>query len=323
MQNRVTSTARHSYENQMENQTSFKELYILGFSNKAEKQPFIFIFYFLIYLVGVLGNLVIIVIVYIDTHLHTTMYIFLGNLSFIDICYTTVTLPKFMDILLSGKNSVSFMQCITQMYFFIFIGSTELILLSCMAYDRYVAICFPLHYHCIMNKRKCLQILVATWMYGCGNSCFVTGFASALNICHSNRIQNFYCGLNALTKISCPDIGFYFMFYAETFFIVLFPFFIILISYFKIIQSILRIKSSYGRKKTFSTCTSHLTVITIFYGTILCIYARPPEDHKSQSDHIFSILYAAVTPMLNPIIYSLRNEEVKRALLRHLKRATK
>ncbi|XP_063302326.1 olfactory receptor 5V1-like [Pelobates fuscus] len=302
----------------MENRTFFKEFYISGFLNSTKDNESYFVAILLTYLFGIVGNLVIITVIYMDTQLHTPMYYFLFNLSFVDICYTTVTLPKLMDILLTGNNTISLKQCFTQLFFFIFTGGTEIFLLSTMAYDRYVAICFPLQYQVIMNKRKCILIFLVIWVSGWGNGTFLTGFASILSFCKSNKLEQFFCDIKPLEKLSCEDSGFYIVVYVETFLFGLCPFLLIVISYIKIIISILHINSTEGRKKAFSTCTSHLAVLFIFYGTILWLYMRPPLEHLEDVDQVFSILYTAVTPMLNPLIYSLRNKEVKNAIKRYI-----
>ncbi|XP_053575418.1 olfactory receptor 1C1-like [Bombina bombina] len=299
----------------MDNKTFHKDFNILAFSTNSEKHH-LFIVFLLIYLTGILGNLIIIAVILMDSHLHTPMYFFLCNLSFVDICYTTVTLPKLMDILLTGNNSMSFIDCFTQLYFFIFIGSIEVLLLSSMAYERYIAICNPLQYHLIMHKKKLVLLLVGIWIYGCGNSMFVTIVASNLNLCHSNTIQQFFCNVKALANISCSEQGFNIIIYVETLLLGLSPLLLSLTSYAKILKIIVHIKSDSGRKQTFSTCTSHLIVLFLFYGTILCMYMRPPSKHTDVLDQMFSVLYAAVAPMLNPLIYSLRNKEVKSAMMR-------
>ncbi|XP_053319821.1 olfactory receptor 1-like [Spea bombifrons] len=287
---------------------------ILAFPNRVEKYNFMTIMFLLIYLIGVMGNVVIITAVLVDSHLHTPMYLFLCNLSSVDIIFTTVTLPKLMDILLSGKTLVSVTQCFTQLYFYLFAAGTEDILLSWMAYDRYVAICSPLHYQLIMNKRKCVLLLSGTWMCGCVNALFLTLSASQLIFCHSKKIHHFFCDIKALQKISCNNANFYIIVYVESTVLGICPFLLSLTSYIKIIMVILSIKSQSGRRKAFSTCTSHLTVLMIFYGMGMCMYINPPARNAEEQDQVFSVLYAAVTPMLNPLIYSLRNKEVKGAL---------
>ncbi|KAM4675822.1 olfactory receptor 1-like [Discoglossus pictus] len=301
----------------MENQTMFEVFHILAFSIKVQKQPLIFILFFFIYLIGVLGNLIIFTVITLDTRLHSPMYIFLCNLSIVDICFTTVTLPKLLDLLLTGNDLISIIQCFTQMYFFMFMFGTEVMLLSAMAYDRYVAICNPLQYHRIMNKDKCIYLLVGSWTTACVDSMLFTVFASKYSYCDFNTIQNFYCNVKALAKILCTDTVFLFVLYVETLLFGLFPFLLSLISYIKIIITILSMKSK-NRRKSFSTCTSHLTVLILFYGTVLCMYMIPMSEYSDELDTVFAVLYSAVTPMLNPLIYSLRNKDVKSALKRIL-----
>ncbi|XP_068108844.1 olfactory receptor 8H1-like [Hyperolius riggenbachi] len=300
----------------VDNKTVAKNFQIVVFSCDHDKQPLLFTVFLLIYLLGLLGNAIIVTVTCADIQLHTPMYFLLCNLSFIDISYITITVPKLMDMLLTGNNSISFVQCFTQMFFFTFIGSIEVILLSLMAYDRYVAICNPLKYHLIMNRRNCLLFLVGIWIPGCVNSALVTVFASNVPQCYSNKIQQFFCNVKALAQISCPDPRFEVLIYIEVISLGLCPFMLSVASYVKIIQIILGINSAHGRRKTFSTCTSHLTVLLIFYGTILFMYMKPTQQDSDELDQVFSVLYAAVAPMLNPLIYSLRNKEVKNALLR-------
>ncbi|KAE8619143.1 hypothetical protein XENTR_v10009631, partial [Xenopus tropicalis] len=298
-----------------ENQTNSTCLFYLAFSNHGEKQPLLSIVFFLIYVIGVLGNLIIIIVIYLDSHLHTPMYFFLFSLAFVDICYPTVTLPKLMDILLSGNNSITFVQCFTQMYFFLALAAVEATLLSSMAYDRYVAICKPLRYHHIMNRRVCVLVIVGTWVSGFANSAFLTFLASKLLICGSNKIKQFFCDIKAVADISCDRTAFYNAIYVEAFFFGLITFSLNLISYINIIRNIIHIKSKHGRQKAFSTCTSHFTVLIIFYGSGLWTYLRPPSE-SVKLDPVFTVLLVGITPMLNPLIYSLRNTEVKNALKR-------
>ncbi|KAM9324371.1 olfactory receptor 5V1-like [Gastrophryne carolinensis] len=301
--------------NSLDNKTT-KGFQILAFLSEGESQVILFTIFLLIYLIGLLGNLIIITVTYADAHLHTPMYFFLCNLSFIDISYTTVTVPKLLDMLLSGNNSISFIECFTQMFFFTFIGSIEVILLTSMAYDRYVAICNPLQYHVIMNKRNCVWLLVGVWFPGCLNSALVTVFASWVPLCYPNQIQQFFCNVKSLAQIFCPSPRFDALIYIEVIILGLCPFLLSVCSYMKIIKIILRITSANGRRKTFSTCTSHLTVLLIFYGTILFMYMKPTSQYSDDLDQAFSVLYASIAPMLNPLIYSLRNKEVTNALLR-------
>ncbi|KAE8619162.1 hypothetical protein XENTR_v10009649 [Xenopus tropicalis] len=306
----------------MKNQTVFTGFQILGFSSNGDKEPLLSIVFFLIYLIGVFGNLVILTVIYRNVQLHTPMYFFLCNLAFVDICYLNVTFPKLIDILLSGNNTITFSQCFIQMFFFVTLAGVEVLLLTSMAYDRYVAICKPLRYHLIMNRRVCELLIVGTWMSGLVNSLICTSLASKLPYCRSNRIKQLFCEIKALAEISCDVTVFFNVIYIDAFLFGLMPFSLNITSYVNIIRSILHVKSSHGRKKAFSTCTSHLTVLIIFYGTVLWLYMRPPSQSKNL-DPAFSVLYIGVTPMLNPLIYSLRNKEVKNALVRTVKIKTR
>ncbi|KAE8619145.1 hypothetical protein XENTR_v10009632 [Xenopus tropicalis] len=300
----------------MENQTHSKCLFFLAFFNHGEKLPLLSIVFFLIYVIGILGNLIITMVIYLDSHLHTPMYFFLCSLAFVDICYPTVTLPKLMDILLSGNDSITCIQCFTQMYFFLTLAAVEAILLSSMAYDRYVAICKPLRYHLIMNRRVCVLVTIGTWVSGFVNSAFLTFLASKFLICGSNKIKQFFCDIKAVADISCDRTAFYGAIYVEAFFFGFTTFSLNVISYINIIQNIIHIKSKHSRQKAFSTCTSHFTVLIIFYGSGLWTYLRPPSESNQKLDSVFTVLLVGVTPMLNPLIYSLRNKEVKNALIR-------
>ncbi|KAE8619460.1 hypothetical protein XENTR_v10009793 [Xenopus tropicalis] len=244
------------------------------------------------------------------------MYFFLCNLSCVDIIFTTITLPKLLDILLFGNNSMSAMQCYSQMYFYMCVACTEDTLLSFMAYDRYVAICRPLHYHQMMNKKKYVLLIVTTWIAGCFNSLFLTLWVSQLTLCNPGKLYHFFCDVKAVLKISCSTITFRIIIYADTLLFGFCPFLLSVISYIKVIRIILSIRCSNGRRKAFSTCSSHLIVLAMFYGSGMCTVMSPYSAHSEGLDQGFSVLYAAVTPMLNPIIYSLRNKEVKTALFR-------
>ncbi|OCT56340.1 hypothetical protein XELAEV_18000248mg [Xenopus laevis] len=242
------------------------------------------------------------------------MYFFLCTLAFVDICYPTVTLPKLMDILISGSNSITFLQCFTQMYFFFALAAVEVMLLSSMAYDRYVVICKPLRYHCIMNKRVCVLMIAGTWISGFTNSTLLISLVSNLSVCRSDKIKQLFCDIKAVADISCERAIFYNSIYVEIFSVGLMTCSLNVTSYINIIRTILNIKSKRGRQKTFSTCTSHFTVLIIFYGSAFWMYMRPPSESKDL-DPVFSVLYVGVTPMLNPLIYSLRNKEIKDALI--------
>ncbi|KAG9464120.1 hypothetical protein GDO78_020464 [Eleutherodactylus coqui] len=304
----------------MENYTFVPaEFLILPFSYKADSPAFIFIIFTAIYLLGVLMNVLIVSLIYLDEHLHSPMYVFLCNLSFVDICYTTTIIPRLLQMLSSGNHKVSFSQCFTQMFFFFLASGTEDLLLFTMAYDRYVAICKPLHYHSILSKKVCSVCMVTIWFCGSVNSCLVTAPTMKMSFCHSTTIHHFYCDAKSLSKISCAGKElFYLVIYFELFFLGFCPFLCTLMSYTKILQVIFHIKSGDRRTKAFSTCSSHLTVIMLYYGTATSMYLLPTSRYSDILDQVFTLLYATVTPMLNPLIYSLRNKDVKRAVLKLL-----
>ncbi|XP_075129214.1 olfactory receptor 1G1-like [Leptodactylus fuscus] len=298
----------------MENVTHNFDFYIVAFSKVFGQKFFLFPTFLSLYLICLLWNMVIIVILFIDLHLQKPMYFFLRNLSLVDVLYSSVALPKLMDILITGNNRIPFTACFTQMYFFNSFVCTEVWLLTMMSYDRYVAICFPLHYMLLMQKRKCVLLVAGCWIFGFSNSLLLTIFASRLSFCRSTHIKQIFCDMKTLMRISCGDIyEFQTMVLVEAW-VGFCPFMFILISYSKILAKILGLSSVGQRKKTFSTCTSHLMILLIFYGTLLCMYMIPPSDHSEELDQVFSVLYLAVTPTLNPLIYTLRNEEVKNAI---------
>ncbi|XP_073491261.1 olfactory receptor 1-like [Aquarana catesbeiana] len=302
----------------MENQTSAKEFHILPFAIVSEFTSVVTVIFFFIYLFGVFINVVIIMLIYASNHLHTPMYLFLCNLSILDICYTTVTVPKFLHMCISRNNIISYSQCFMQMYFYMLAGSTENILILTMAFDRYVAICYPLHYNIILNKKYCTLLTVNIWFVGSFNSFIITFQASKMTFCQSKTIHQFFCDGKALMNIACAGLNhFYAVIYSEIFIFGFCTFFCILVSYVKIIKVILQIKSKEGCKKAFSTCSSHLTVIIIYYTTGVFAYMIP--KYFNILEQVCTVLYTVVTPMINPLIYSLRNDDVKKALKSMLK----
>ncbi|KAM4675819.1 olfactory receptor 7C1-like [Discoglossus pictus] len=260
--------------------------------------------------------MLIITVISMDCQLQTPMYFFLCSLSFADIFYTSVTLPKLMDILLTSNNRITFIACLAQSYFFTCIACTEIFLLTVMAYDRYVAICKPLHYPAIMNKRYCIILVVSSYILGHCNSVFVTVVASQISFCGANTISQLFCDIKSMLKISCGKIRtFLAMIYLETLTLGICPFLCILLSYIQIISSILKAYPTGKRNKAFSTCTSHLLVLVLFYGTIFCVYMTPPSVHSVKYEQMFSVIFIAVTPTINPLIYSLRNKDMQNALM--------
>ncbi|XP_075175913.1 olfactory receptor-like protein DTMT [Anomaloglossus baeobatrachus] len=304
----------------MENYTSVPtEFHILPFSDEADRSPLVFGMFAVFYSLGILMNVLIITLIYLDQQLHSPMYLFLCNLSLVDMCYTTTVIPKLLHILSSGNHKMSFPQCFTQMFFFFLAAGTEDLLLFAMAYDRYVAICKPLHYHTILSKKVCFICMAAIWLCAAVNSCLITVPTSQMSFCHFITIHHIYCDAKALTKISCAGKEiFYSVIYFELLFFGLCPFLCSVTSYAKILQVIFRIKSRDGRTKAFSTCSSHLIVILLYYGTAASVYLLPKTKYSHILDQIFTLLYATGTPTLNPLIYSLRNKDVKRAVMRLL-----
>ncbi|KAM5151754.1 olfactory receptor 1G1-like [Mantella aurantiaca] len=305
----------------MENNTSMLKFHILPFFMKVDNKLFIFntVSFFLIYVIGILVNLIIITVICFDLHLHTPMYLFLCNLSIIDICYTTVTVPKLLFSLFSGNNTISFTQCLIQIYFLFLSSTIEVTLIFIMAYDRYVAICHPLDYHRILSKKICILIVMVIWISGCLNSCLFTSSILKIIFCSTFTIHQLFCDAKALINISCNGTEmFYIILYIECFVYGICPVMCNLMSYVKIIEVILRIKSKDGRRKAFSTCSSHLTVMAIYYGSGIAVYIIPPLDRYDLLQQILTVFYATVVPMLNPLIYSLRNKEVKNSLRKFL-----
>ncbi|KAM5151782.1 olfactory receptor 8D1-like [Mantella aurantiaca] len=311
----------------METNTSRLEFHIFPFFMKADKKLIIFniVFFFLIYFIGILVNIIIITLVRLNLHLHTPMYQFLCNLSIIDICYITVNVPNLLYILLSGNNIMSSTQCFIQMYFFFLAVTTENTILFIMAYDRYVAICHPLKYHRILNKKICMLlmmliwILMVTWISGCLNTSLLTSSILKMFFCSSVTIHQLFCDAKALINIACSGTEmFYIVMYIDILVFGLFPVICNLMSYVKIIRVILAIKSKDGRNKAFSTCSSHLLIMAIYYGSAVSVYMTPPSDRYNLLEQIFTVFYTTVVPILNPLIYSLRNKEVKSSLRKML-----
>ncbi|XP_029435756.1 olfactory receptor 5B21-like [Rhinatrema bivittatum] len=299
----------------MENMTMVTEFIILGLSDNPQLQVPLFLVFLLIYLITLLGNLVIITLTCADSRLHTPMYFFLSNLSFTDISYTSVIVPKLLRILLSGDKTISYAGCLLQLYFFISSGSAEAFLLTAMAYDRYVAVCHPLNYALIMNQRVCNFLVATCWITSFLSSGAILASVTHLLFCDSNVIEHFFCDLIPLLKLSCNDTaGPETVLFVEAALMSVPAFLVIITSYTYIISAILRIRSAEGKRKAFSTCSSHLIVISMYYLSLFSMYLRPTSAYSQEQGKILSLVYTTVSPMLNPIIYSLRNKEVKNAL---------
>ncbi|XP_070270129.1 olfactory receptor 7A10-like [Myotis yumanensis] len=299
------------------NDTPISEFLLLGFSEEPALQPLIFGLFLSMYLITVLGNLLIIMAVTSDSHLHTPMYFFLSNLSLVDICFTSTTIPKMLVNILTQSKVITYAGCITQIYFFILFGVLDDILLTVMAYDRFVAICHPLHYMVIMNPRLCGLLVLMSWIVSGLNSLLQSIMVSQLSFCTDFEITHFFCEIKQVVQLACSDT---FLNNMEMYFITVLlgggPLACILYSYTKIMSSICKISSAQGKYRAFSTCASHLSAVSLFYGTILGVYLSSAATQSSYSSAAASVMYAVVTPMLNPIIYSLRNKDIKKALKR-------
>ncbi|XP_004615055.1 olfactory receptor 7A10-like [Sorex araneus] len=297
------------------NLTGTIQFLLLRFSEEAALEPFLFGLFLSMYLITVLGNLLLILAVSSDPHLHTPMYFFLSNLSFVDICFTSNTIPKMLVNIQTHSKAISYDGCLTQMYFSIFLGGLDNSLLTVMAYDRYVAICHPLHYMVIMNPRLCVLLVLACWGVSALHSLMHSLMVLRLSFCADVEIPHFLCELNEVVHLACSDTFLNdVVIYSSAGVLGGGPLTGILYSYSKIVSSIRRISSAQGKYKAFSTCVSHLSVVCLFYGTGLCVYLSSASTQKSQSIAVSSVMYMVVAPMLNPFIYSLRNKDIKGAL---------
>ncbi|XP_063819397.1 olfactory receptor 8U9-like [Pseudophryne corroboree] len=305
------------------NKSKVTEFILMGLTDKTELYIPLFIVFLHVYITTVLGNVGIITVSSLDTRLHKPMYLFLSNLSFVDLIYSTSVTPKMLRDFFSGNKAISFIGCALQMYVFVSFATVECLLLGVMAYDRYVAICNPLLYSVVMSTIICLQLVTAAYLGGLLTALVHTSFVFHLDFCRSNVINHFFCDIPPLFKLSCSDIS---VNIAVIFIlgglVTLTCLVIILVSYTYIVLTILRIRSAQGRYKAFSTCASHMTAVTIFYGTVIFMYFRPSTSYALHQDRVASVFYSILIPMLNPMIYSLRNTEVKgalKSLLKHLK----
>ncbi|XP_060112357.1 olfactory receptor 10AG1-like [Heteronotia binoei] len=288
-----------------------------GFSGLPHLQILLFVVVLFMYTMSLAGNATITAVIKLNPALHTPMYFFLMNLSLLEICYTTAIVPKMLMSLVSENRRISLWGCATQMCFFAVFGITECCLLAAMAYDRYMAICKPLRYTVIMNRGVCAQLSVASWSVGVIVGLGQTSYVFSLTYCGPNRINHFFCDIPPLLTLACGDTSMnVIVVYMLAVLFITTPFLLILASYIFIITSILRMPSAEGRHKAFSTCSSHLIVVSLFYGSAIVTYLRPKSSYSTNGDKLLALFYTVVTSMLNPIIYSLRNKEVKEALKR-------
>ncbi|XP_024078735.2 olfactory receptor 14A16-like [Terrapene carolina triunguis] len=298
----------------MSNQTTLTEFLLLGFSDVRELQILHFVVFLVIYLAALMGNLLIITAIALDHHLHTPMYFFLVNLTILDLGSISVTIPKSMANSLMNTRVISYPGCVTQVFLFFLFTATDLALLTIMAYDRYVAICQPLHYERVMNRRACVQMAASAWITGSVYSALHTGNTFRLPFCQSNVINQFFCEIPQLLKLTCSDsylteVGAI----ALGVFLGLNCFVFIIVSYVQIFKTVLRIPSEQGRHKAFSTCLPHLTVVSLLIFTGIFAYLKPTSNSASGLDLVVGVLYSLVPPVMNPIIYSMRNKEMKAA----------
>ncbi|ELK17769.1 olfactory receptor 5B2 [Pteropus alecto] len=307
----------------MENRTEVTQFILLGLTSVPGLRIPLFIMFTLIYLINVVGNLGMIVLILLDSRLHTPMYFFLSNLSLVDFGYSSAVTPKVMAGLLIGDKVISYNACAAQMFFFVAFATVENYLLASMAYDRYAAVCKPLHYTTTMTIDVCARLAIGSYVCGFLNAIFHVGDIFSLFFCKSNMINHFFCDVPAVMALSCSnkhisEVVLVFMSSFNVFFALL----IILISYLLICVSILKMHSAKGHQKALSTCASHLTVVSIFYGTVIFMYLQPSSSHSMDTDKVAAVFYSMVIPTLNPLVYSLRNKEVKSAFKKVIEKAT-
>ncbi|KAM4641213.1 olfactory receptor 6Q1-like [Discoglossus pictus] len=303
----------------MQNRTSVTTFLLVGFSSCRECQLSIFASFLLLYIFTILENFVIVALVAKDSKLKKPMYIFLGNLSFLEIWYISVTLPNLLANTLTRNQEISYSSCVAQLFIFTFLGAAECFLLATMAYDRYAAICNPLRYTTIMQNTCVLQLLICSWLCGFFTPILPILFLIQLDFCGPNKIDHYFCDASPLVKLACgPTNVKKVVDFVVSVTVLMSSLSVIFISYFSITMTIMKMPSSHGRRKAFSTCTSHLAVVFIFYGSMGFTYMRVEERSSFSNNKLISVFYSVVTPTLNPIIYTLRNEDVKFALTKVL-----
>uniref|UniRef100_H0V9T4 Olfactory receptor n=1 Tax=Cavia porcellus TaxID=10141 RepID=H0V9T4_CAVPO len=292
-----------------------KGFLLLGFSDQPQLERLLFVIILHFYLLNLLGNMAIILVSCLDPKLHTPMYFFLSNLSFVDICFATSVAPQLLVTMNKKDKTMSYGGCVAQLYVAMGLGSSECILLAVMAYDRYAAICLPLRYMAVMNPRLCASLASTAWLSGLVTSLIQCSLTLQLPLCGHRRLNHIFCEVPVLIKLACVDTALneVELFVASVVFLIV-PVSFILVTYGFITQAVLRIKSAAGRKKAFGTCSSHLLVVVIFYGTIIFMYLQPAKSSSKNQGKFVSLFYTIVTPLLNPIIYTLRNKDVRGAL---------
>ncbi|XP_066219035.1 olfactory receptor-like protein OLF3 [Saccopteryx leptura] len=303
-----------------DNLTWVGEFILLGLSSDRQTQAGLFVLFAAAYLLTLLGNGLIILLVLLDARLRLPMYFFLCHLSVVDICYTSSGVPQMLVHLVLEKKTISFAQCGSQLFFSLALGGTEFLLLAAMAYDRYVAVCDPLRYAAVMGPKRCTALAAVSWLVGVANSAVETAITMRLPTCGHHVLNHVACETLALLSLACVDITLnQIVIVASSVVVLLVPCGLVSLSYAHIVAAILRIRSTGGRRKAFWTCASHLTVVSMCYGMALVTYVRPQSTASAEQDKLVVLFYAVVTPMLNPLIYSLRNREMKAALSRVLR----
>ncbi|XP_058133858.1 olfactory receptor 2T27-like [Dasypus novemcinctus] len=303
------------------NQTTGTDFVLLGLFQNIQASNLIFSLLFVVFLVAVVDNIMMIILIWVDTRLHTPMYFLLSQLSIMDLLNSSTIVPKLATDFLSGKNTISFINCGIQLFIFTTLFSAECVFLAVMAYDRYVAICHPLRYSVLMRPTVCVSMVAGTWLGALLNALFHVTYTLSLPYCASRKIQHFFCEIPALLKLVCADTSLYEnAIYFSGFLFLLIPLSAIMASYGQIIFSVLRLISNLGMQKALATCSSHMIVVSLFYGAAITMYFIPQPYHTAELDKVISVFYTIFTPMVNPIIYSLRNKDVAGALRKVLGR---
>ncbi|KAM8921429.1 olfactory receptor 12D2-like [Pelodytes ibericus] len=306
-----------------ENQTSLTEFVLLGLTNIQELEETLFVCFLIIYILTIVGNFSIMVITIMDHNLHTPMYFFLWNLSLLDICYSSVAVPKMLIDFLQTKKTISFAGCISQIHFFHFFGSSEIMLYTFMSYDRYVAIGYPLRYSTIMNAKVCVNLAVVSWTVGFFHSLLHSVMTSRLPFCGPNLVRHFFCDVKPVLKLACADTSLNMkLLNRVTGALVSTSLLLTLLSYCFIGKFLVRIRTAEGRRRAISTCSAHLTVVSFQYGTAIFTYIRPSTKDSLNQERAAAILFTVITPLLNPIIYTLRNKDMNKALKRVITKLT-
>ncbi|XP_053227201.1 olfactory receptor 1B1-like [Podarcis raffonei] len=297
-----------------ENGTDIVEFVLLGFSTQPKEQPLLFLIFLLMYGAGLLGNIMMIILISLDARLQTPMYFLLRSLSVVDVGFLSVTVPQMLAHIISSSKTIPFYCCMAQFFFFYVFGVTDLLIVSVMALDRYVAICNPLHYTTVMNQKVCGHLVAGCWIVSTLHSMLHASLLLRLSYRGDNHLFHYFCDHQPLLQLSCSDTSINeAVIFFEGVIVVLGPFVLIILTYVRIVVAVMKLSSS-GRRKAFSTCGSHLTMVTFFYGAIIAVYFLPTSSYSSQRGAVFAVVYTVITPMSNPYIYSLRNKDVKEAL---------